>query len=441
MHIISEHGSERATNDSGKIITFDDRTHVAWQDVDSRGYFNRVRTFDHAAGSWSEPVTLASGVDNHARAVLAIDADGLLHAVLGGHGTPVRWCRALAPNDASKWTQPQPLGVGTYPVFLCAPDGTLYLTLRGQGEQRHERGVDLYRCPPGGQWSEPQRVVALSEEHGQAYAAYHMQMDIAPDGTLHAIIDFYEGENERGRGLHQASCYARSNDRGRRWERADGTPVNLPARPEDLDILARNTRSRHEELPPPEIRHGGLVVDSAGQPFAFYIDHGEGPGHCRMVTTDSDGGLRQVPVNQHWEHCYPDMRALECSVVLRADDALCLLVTLTPFNDEWQEDKPTRAMRMRERTDQPLIWLLSVDGGETFRVEPFLEPGRAYNCPSVEKSVGINAIPADRLPAVLYFDGSREYPGGGDYYDQSQTVAEILAAGGFRTNNVILQGL
>ncbi|MBT4496673.1 MAG: hypothetical protein HOC74_03070 [Gemmatimonadetes bacterium] len=85
--------------------------------------------------------------------------------------------------------------------------------------------------------------------------------------------------------------------------------------------------------------------------------------------------------------------------------------------------------------------IIAFDGGETFRVEPFLEPGRAYNCPSVEKSVGINAIPADRLPAVLYFDGSREYPGGGDYYDQNHTVAEILASGGYRTNNVILEGL
>ncbi|MEE3258229.1 MAG: hypothetical protein VX293_03375, partial [Candidatus Latescibacterota bacterium] len=57
-HIVSKQGSERATNDSGKIITCDGRTHVAWQDVTREGYFNRVRTFDHAAGRWGEPVTL-----------------------------------------------------------------------------------------------------------------------------------------------------------------------------------------------------------------------------------------------------------------------------------------------------------------------------------------------------------------------------------------------
>lgn len=441
MQIISQQGSERATNDSGKIITFDGRTHVAWQDVTREGYYNRVRTFEHATGRWSDPVTLDAGVDNHARAVLAIDADGVLHAVLGGHGTPVRWCHALAGNDVAEWTEPVPLGVGTYPVFLCGPDGMLYLTLRGNGTERHDRGVDLYRRLPGGEWLPPKRLVSLSEEYGQVYAAYHMQMDAAQDGTLHAIIDFYEGQDEYGRGLHQATCYVRSGDSGETWTRADGGLVILPARPEDLDILSRNTRSRHEPLPPPEIRQGGMVVDSHGRPFSFYIDHGVAPGHCRMVTTDAEGYLQQVPVNEYWERVYPDMRALECSVVLRADDALCLLVTLTPFNDEWQQGKPVRAMRMRERLDQPLIWLLSFDGGETFSMRPFLEPGRAYNCPSVEKAVGVNAIAADRLPAVLYFDGSREYPGGGDYYEDGYSVAEILSSGGFRANNVILEGL
>ena len=441
MHVISEQGSERATNDSGKIITYDGRTHVTWQDVSHQGYFNRVRTFDHAAGRWGGPVTLDAGVDNHARAVLAIDAEGVLHAVLGGHGTEVRWCHGLAPNDATAWTQPRPIGVGTYPVFLCGPDGTLYLSLRGQGEKRHERGLDLYRCPPGGPWSGPRRLVALSREYGQAYAAYHMQMGAAPDGRLHAVIDFYEGEDEYSRGVHQAACYAQSADGGQTWEKADGTPVRLPARPEDLDILARNTHTRHEPLPPPEIRHGGLVVNSAGRPFAFYMDHGRAPGHCRMVRPGADGALEQVPVNGHWERLYPDMRAVECTAAVRQDDTICLLVTLSPYDGAWMEGKPTRAMRMQERLDERLVWLLSADGGSSFSVRSCLEPGRACNCPSVEKAVGINSIAADRLPGVLYFDGSRAYPGGGDYYDQSRRVADILAGGGFRTNKVILEGL
>jgi len=84
MHIVSDQGSERATNDKGKIITYDGLTHVTWQDVTLEGYFNRVRTLDHATGKWSAPVTLDSGVDNRARAVLAITPDGILRAAVGG---------------------------------------------------------------------------------------------------------------------------------------------------------------------------------------------------------------------------------------------------------------------------------------------------------------------------------------------------------------------
>ena len=439
MHLVSDSGSERATNDSGKIITYRGRTHVAWQDVTRQGYFNRVRTYDHATASWGDPVTLDSGVDNHARAVLALDRDGHLHAVLGGHGTSVRWTRALRPNDASAWSEPEDLGRGTYPVFFCGPDGTLYLTLRGNGQERHDRGVDLYRKAPGGTWSR-RRLVTLSAEYGQAYAAYHMQMDVAPDGALHAIIDFYEGDNGITRGLHQATCYMHSPDGGTGWQKADGTPVPIPARPEDMDILAQSTRTRHEALPQPAIRQGGMVVDSDGRPFAVYLDHDRGAGHCRLVTT-RDGRVSQTPLQRHWEERYPAMRAVECGLARRADDALCLLVTLAPYNDEWIEDKPSRAMRMCEREDQRLVWLFSKDGGAAFELVPFLEPGRSYNCPSVEKAVGPNAVPVGRMPAVLYFDGSRAYPGGGDYYEGDRSVADILAAGDFRVNRVFLAGL
>ena len=38
MHLVSDSGSERATNDSGKIITYQGRTHLAWQDVTRAGY-------------------------------------------------------------------------------------------------------------------------------------------------------------------------------------------------------------------------------------------------------------------------------------------------------------------------------------------------------------------------------------------------------------------
>ena len=64
---------------------------------------------------------------------------------------------------------------------------------------------------------------------------------------------------------------------------------------------------------------------------------------------DNDGG-HQTSGGHLRENDRPqdsDPLRHECSVVLRADDALCILVTLTLFNDEWQEDKPTRAIRRK----------------------------------------------------------------------------------------------
>lgn len=300
------------------------------------------------------------------------------------------------------------------------------------------RGVDFYRRRPKGEWEAPRRIVRLAEEYGQAYAGFPMQMAIARDGTIHTIIEFFEGEDDHGRGLHQAVCYARSKDYGDTWERADGTPVVLPARPEDFDILARNTCSRHEELPPSELKHGGIVVDSGGKPLFFYLHHTKAPGLLIVGTVDSDGRIRERVVSHHWEVLWPDMRAIGCWSTIREDDAIHALVQLTPFNDEWIDGKPTRAINMNERSDQRLVWLISADWGRSWEVRPCLEPRSVCNCPSLEQSTGANLIPASRMPAVLYFDGSSGYPGGGDYYADGVSVAEILASGGFRANNVWL---
>ena len=439
MHLISNQGSERATCDSGKIISCERKTHVLWQDATREGYLNRVRSYDHSAGAWTEPVTLNTGVDNHARAVMTIDHDGCLHVILGSHGSDVTWRRSVKPHDSSQWTDLETVGAGTYPVFICDRKNTLYLTLRHQAPGARDIGVDLYARPRNGQWKKKARIVSRADEYWKTYAAYHMQMVAAPDGALHALIDFYEGQDEHGRGLHQAVCYMRSGDGGVTWQKADGTPVHTPARPEGMDIFARNIKSRHENMPPPEIKNGGMVLDSKGRPFAFFVNHSEKPGQLLLATVGGSGVWQHRPLSI-LEETWPDMRATECTTTIRNDDTICALVTLTPFNDAWKDGKPTRAMQMNERADQHLVWLVSSDGGKIFAIHRVLEPGKAFNCPSVEKPAGANIIPADRLPRVVYFDGSKGYPGGGDYYDRSKTVAEILQSDALRQTNVFLAG-
>lgn len=97
-----------------------------------------------------------------------------------------------------------------------------------------------------------------------------------------------------------------------------------------------------------------------------------------------------------------------------------------------------RAMGLGQRDDLMLVWWISNDGGATGRVELFQDAGTAINCPSLERAVGANRIAATRNPGVLFFDGSNEYPGGGDYYAEGQSIAEILASGAAPQNNVWL---
>jgi hypothetical protein len=228
-----------------------------------------------------------------------------------------------------------------------------------------------------------------------------------------------------------------SDDGGRHWQRRDGSPIVTPARPGALDTLLESHRTRVEATPHPEVGPAGVVVDSRGTATLFHISHHERPG--AIVMTRWSGGAWQsreldAPLLARW----PDMRATGCVATIRDDDALCLLVPLTPFDGGWIDGKPSRAMGMRERTDRRLVWMVSRDTGSSFDIVPCFEPGRAFNNPSVELPTGANRIPGDRLPAFLTYDGSNAYPGGGEYYNKP--VAEMLAAGEFHTTQVFVVG-
>jgi len=142
-HPISSEGSERATSGSGgKIVSFNGRTHVVWQDATEDGYFNRIRSFDQETREWSPTFTLNQALDNHARPVITVDQGGFLHVVLGGHNSSVTHRMSVRANDASAWSEPQTIGDGTYPAVACGPNQTLLLTMRSTPNWN---GVDFYR--------------------------------------------------------------------------------------------------------------------------------------------------------------------------------------------------------------------------------------------------------------------------------------------------------
>ena len=433
--VVSNDGSERATVGNGnKLVTYQGKTHVVWQDVTREGYLNQVKSYDQKAGQWTEPFTLGTGIDNHARPIITVDYDGYLHVIQSGHNSPVSWRRSLRPNDSSAWTEPETVGEGTYPVVLCDKDNTLYLTMRGN----NHIGVDFYTKPAGKPWRYVTRVVKNAEEYREAYGAFHMNMAFGPDSTIHAVIDFYEGQDHVGRGLHQAVSYVKSPDGGQTWLKADGSKVNTPARPEGMDTLIRSTRTRVEHLPRPEHRNMGIAVDSKGTPYVFYYSHGEAPGQLYVATPNAKGEFQKRSLSYLLETRWPHMRITDGKVTKQAGYRICILATLSPLNDEWLEGRPTRAMNMKTRSDLRLV-LISSNDGVHFVAESILEPGEAYNSPNLERPVGANQLAASSIPKFMLFNGSSAYPGGGDYYQKP--AIEYLKAGEFWTNDVFLYGM
>lgn len=407
-YLISEIGSERATSGAGnKIVTHKGKTHMVWQDATDEGYFNQTRSFDHASGVWSNTFTLNKGVDNHARPVLMIDHQGYLHAIMSGHSSPVMHRQSIRPNDATGWTEAMPAGSGTYPVVACGPDGTLYLTLRASDQWN---GVDLYRKAPDGPWTFADKLIVRDEQY-PGYAGYQNGIGWAPDGTMHMVFDFYESIHTwEARGIHQAVCAMQSKDGGRSWRKADGTPIELPARPEGMDILVRDTNVRYGPLPPPVLlAQGCIAVDSDGTPHIFYINHMNKPGELIHAYTGG-GQWNQRPVDT-LEKAYPGMRLTHCrgALTIAEDDTLYALLELVPLDDRWLDGKPTRDMNFDEKPERRLVRLISRDRGATFEVESVIEPGIMFNEANVERPTGVNTIPSGSPPPFVYFDGLRRY--------------------------------
>ena len=429
--LISHTGSERATGGNGnKIVTFDGVTHVVWQDVSRRGYLNQIRSYHHDSATWTDTQTLNIGVDNHARPVITVDHSGYLHIVFSGHGSPVTYRRSTRPNDANEWTETETVGSGTYPIIICAEDDTLYLTVRA-GDAN---SVDLYRKPPNGTWQKRAELITRAQEYRGGYAAFHNRICLGPDDMLHFICTFYEGTGRmENRGLHQAVCYMRSPDCGITWETSDATPVSIPARPEQMDIIAQSTEKRHEPMPQPDVSGNGLIVSSDGTVHILCLSHRDRPGEIVLYEIDRSGNWEKT-VARETDDAFPDMRVVACSIHLGEDDTAYILATLAPLSHGWIGGKRMRGAGIEEIPDNRAVWLLRRPKAQRFDLLSEIEPGIHFNSLNAENALGANRIPKDHTPSFIHFDGTSKYPGGlRNYFDD---VSGYIRNGELITNNV-----
>ena len=420
--LISNIGSERATQGNGnKIVTVGNKTHIVWLDSVDEGYFARVRTQDRPSGKWSEVYMLGKGRDNHARPTITVGSQGFLHLIIGGHHDGLQYRRSVRANDASECTPAETFGKTTYPILICGPDDTLYIT------GRHDQGwagMDCYAKPPGQAW-ENRGLLVKRQKRFRYYAAYHNAMAWGPEQmTLHMSVGFFLGDRprkgENGRtpqGLYQAVGYMRSADAGKTRTKADGSPIKLLATSDTLGLIDFGERARDaRDKPKPGIQHMGVAVDSQDRPYVVYVRHAPNPGAIEMVTPDDRGGWKKRPLREAVAKSWPGMVAFDGRVSMTRDDVICLILTLAPLkhpNANWNpgiHGRPEFWLRV-EPNIQRLVWLESRDGGRTFTTRDIIphKPDRGTLLPTLKRPTGFHGPPADELPALLYFEGLKRY--------------------------------
>jgi hypothetical protein len=209
----------------------------------------------------------------------------------------------------------------------------------------------------------------------------------------------------------------RSDDFGRTWTKADGTPIELPATTDTIDLIDEGTRDHDAtDRPKPGIRHCGLAVDSSNRPYVVYVRHTPDPGHIFLVTPDDAGGWGHRPLQEAIEQRWPGLAALECNVSMTRDDVMCLLLTLAPLkhpNANWSPGIYGRpAFWLGDYPNiHRVVWLETRDGGRTFASRPIIDhdPDRGTLLPTMEQPTGFNGVAPGKLPPMLYFEGLSRY--------------------------------
>ena len=213
----------------------------------------------------------------------------------------------------------------------------------------------------GGVWEARGKLVKRREDY-TGYGAFQTGMAVGADGVIHLVVDFYEGIGIHDhRGLHQAVCYMCSRDGGETWERADGARVELPARPEQLDVLAFVLRRMNAMslCPVPRCSHRVVLWFLLEGPHILYVSHLDEPGEIVHAYLNAKGVWERESIDAG----FSDHRPTGCRGAFSMDEAgtLYALLEFQPLGRGWNEGKPTRGLNW-ETEDKRLVWLTLQDG-------------------------------------------------------------------------------
>lgn len=389
---LSSNGCGRATGyaEANKIVSRDDKTHVAWLDSVSEGFRVRIRTLDRPSGQWSPTYTLGEAFDNHGGPALTVDSRGFLHAVYYPHHHPFRYRRSKRPNDASEWEEEIRFGERcTYPTLVCGPDDTLYLTCR-RSFSREPWQVELWRKPPDSDWGGP---IPIVRSRYPGYSHFQESLAWGPDHRLlHLACRFHENTDKNAYGRLQTVGYMASDDFGRSWRRSEGARIDTPVTAETIEVLASGGVDAGSGL-----RAGAIAVDAQGSPHVIYSISEGGRSETIIAALDGEARWHRRKLSPYLAEPWQDWQlAMTGGITFTPGGDAVVVATIQSAKsgeDTWGH-----------RTNE-VVQLTSSDHGETFSFRLVSQPDQATShwLPNIEKPTGHNVVPDQ--PGIIYTAG------------------------------------
>lgn len=232
------------------------------------------------------------GWDSHNRIAMAADAAGQLHVAANMHNDPLVYFRTSVPGDVRTLAR-MPAMVDaatersmTYPAFLKDAGGRLIFKYRDGGSGR---GREIYNVQDGGGWK---RLLDAPLVDGEGKrSAYFVGPVLGPDGWFH--LSWVWRDTPDAATNHDLS-YARSRDLVR-WERSDGTPLPLPIRLGDAEVVD-------------PVRSGGGMInnntpigfDAAGRPVIAFHKF-DADGNTQVFVARREGKVWRIAQAGDWK--------------------------------------------------------------------------------------------------------------------------------------------
>jgi hypothetical protein len=139
--------------------------------------------------------------DSHSQTAMAIDQNGFIHIVIGGHGSHLVYRRSMHPDDTGAWTKPEiftlrprPGAQGdyvdeyTYPSLVLDSEGQPNVLARWSGAAYTFRLIYTVKLNRTGAWT-PQQV--LLDPGRPYYGVWYQKMIADPWGRLFISYSYY----------------------------------------------------------------------------------------------------------------------------------------------------------------------------------------------------------------------------------------------------------